>query len=119
MTWNVVVTDEFRAWWETLTDAERDSARPVIDLLEIVGPRIRYPYSSDVRGSQHGQMRELRIQHRGRPYRVLYAFDPMRSAVVLVGGDKTGSKRWYEQMIPVADTLFDRHLRDLLEQTDG
>ena len=57
-------------------------------------------------------MRELRIQHRGRPYRVLYAFDARRAAVLLLGGDKTGNSRWYEENVPRADSLFDEHLRE-------
>jgi hypothetical protein len=58
-------------------------------------------------------MRELRIQHEGRPYRVLYAFYPRRTAMLLIGGDKTGNKRWYEEYVPVADAIYDRHLREL------
>jgi hypothetical protein len=58
-------------------------------------------------------MRELRDQHRGRPCRVLYAFDPRRVAILLIGGDKTGHDRWYEQFVPVADRLYDRHLETL------
>ena len=58
-------------------------------------------------------MRELRIQHRGRPYRVLYAFDPRRAAILLLGGDKTGRVRWYEEIVPRADALYDEHLRGL------
>jgi hypothetical protein len=57
-------------------------------------------------------MRELRIQHRGRPYRVLYAFDPRRVAFLLLGGDKTGDDRWYDKMVPKADALYEQHLRD-------
>jgi hypothetical protein len=55
-------------------------------------------------------MRELRVQHQGRPYRVLYAFDPRRAAILLIGGDKTGNERWYDEFIPVADRLYDAHL---------
>jgi len=58
-------------------------------------------------------MRELRIQHEGCPYRVLYAFDPRRAAMLLVGGDKTGNNRWYQEYVPVADAIYDRHLRDI------
>jgi hypothetical protein len=58
-------------------------------------------------------MRELRIQHEGRPYRVLYAFDPRRNAILLIGGDKTGNPRWYDLFVPVADRLFEQHLEDL------
>jgi hypothetical protein len=55
-------------------------------------------------------MRELRIQHKGRPYRVLYAFDPRRVAMLLIGGDKTGDDAWYDRYIPVADRIYDEHL---------
>jgi hypothetical protein len=61
-------------------------------------------------------MRELRIQHEGRPYRVLYAFDPRRAALLLLGGDKTGDDRWYQKMIPQADALYQRHLRQIASE---
>ncbi len=66
-----------------------------------------------VEQSRHAHMRELRIQHRGRPYRVLYAFDPRRAAILLLGGDKTGNDRWYQEQVPVADRLYDEHLKQL------
>jgi hypothetical protein len=58
-------------------------------------------------------MRELRIQQKRRPLRVLYAFDPRRTAILLLGGDKTGKDRWYEDFVPVADRLYDLHLAAL------
>jgi hypothetical protein len=58
-------------------------------------------------------MRELRIQHEGRPYRVIYAFDPRRTAILLIGGDKTGNNRWYEEYVPRADDIYDQHLKEL------
>ena len=58
-------------------------------------------------------MRELRIRHAGRPYRVLYAFDPRRMAILLIGGDKTGNSRWYDEIVPIADGLYDQHIEDL------
>lgn len=58
-------------------------------------------------------MRELRIQHAGRPYRVLYAFNPRRTALLLLGGDKTGYQGWYETFVPIADRLYDEHLREI------
>ena len=61
-------------------------------------------------------MRELRVQHQGMPYRVLYAFDPRRTAILLIGGNKTGNDRWYEEFVPRADRLYDEHLRQLREE---
>jgi len=85
-------------------------------LLEKRGPGLPFPYSSGVHMSRHGHMRELRIQHAGRPYRVLYAFDPRRSAILLLGGDKTGSERWYEENVPRADDLYDLHVEMLQKE---
>jgi hypothetical protein len=61
-------------------------------------------------------MRELRVQHEGRPYRVLYAFNPKRTATLLMGGHKTGNDRWYEMSIPLADRLYDEHLNELKKE---
>lgn len=61
-------------------------------------------------------MRELRKQHRGDPYRVLYAFDPRRTAILLIGGNKVGDDRWYERFVPIADNLYDEHLLELKEK---
>jgi hypothetical protein len=58
-------------------------------------------------------MRELRIKHRGRPYRVLYAFDPRRVAILLIGGEKGGSDRWYKEYVPRAEKIYEAHLRGL------
>jgi len=61
-------------------------------------------------------MRELRIQHKGRPYRVLYAFDPRRMAILLLGADKTGNDDWYEEHVPIADRLYDEHIEELKQE---
>jgi hypothetical protein len=113
MAWNVEYTDEFGAWWAELSETEQEDVGAVVDMLEEKGPALPFPSSSSVETSRHSHMRELRIQHRGRPYRVLYAFDPLRSAILLIGGDKTGKDRWYDDHVPVADRLYDQHLRQL------
>src|SRR5258706_172018 len=113
MSWEVEFTDEFEAWWNTLDGDEQVSVATTIDLLRSKGPSLPFPHSSDVRGSRHGRMRELRIQHGGKPYRVLYTFDPRRVAILLLGGRKTGDDRWYEENIPHADELYERHLEEL------
>ncbi len=84
-----------------------------VELLTEYGPNLPYPYSSDVRGSRHGVMRELRAQSGGRPIRVFYAFDPRRTSILLIGGDKTGNDRFYGEYVPVADDLYDQHLAEL------
>ena len=77
---------------------------------------LRMPHSSGVETSRYAHMRELRIQHEGRPYRVLYAFDWRRTAVLLIGGDKTGNDRWYEIFVPIADKLYTEHLKELKKE---
>jgi len=110
MAWGVEYTNEFDFWWDTLTMDEQDSVDGAVELLEALGPRLPFPHSSSVESSRYGHMRELRIQHRGRPLRVLYAFDPRRIAILLIGGDKTGDQRWYERFVSIADALYDEHL---------
>lgn len=116
MEWEVEFTDEFGRWWDTLDEPVHVSIDAVVRLLEARGPQLPFPYSSAINGSRHGHMRELRIQHRGEPYRILYAFDPRRTAILLIGGNKTGDDRWYEKTVPVADELYDEHLRILREE---
>ena len=113
MTWDVEYTDEFGGWWESLTAEEQESIAVSVRLLEDRGPALGFPHSSAINGSRHGHMRELRTQHNGRPIRTLYAFDPRRSAILLIGGDKTGDNRWYEINVPLADRLYDEHLEQL------
>jgi hypothetical protein len=114
--YQVEFTEEFRAWYEDeLTDGEQMSVARVVDMLEQAGPMLPFPFSSGITGSRYSHMRELRIQHEGRPYRVLYAFDPRRSALLLLGGNKTGDDRWYETNIKKADAIYERHLAELSE----
>jgi hypothetical protein len=111
----IVYTDEFGKWWDELTIEEQESIYHDVEILRARGVDLRYPRCSGVTSSRHPHMRELRIQHQGRPYRVLYAFDPSRKAVLLVGGDKTGSDRWYSTYVPIADRVYDEYLNDLEE----
>ncbi|OIN91430.1 MAG: addiction module toxin RelE [Comamonadaceae bacterium CG1_02_60_18] len=113
MTWDVEYTDEFGDWWSSLTQNEQVSLDASVRLLEARGPALGYPHSSGIQGSKHGHMRELRTQHGGRPFRTLYAFDPRRTAILLIGGDKTGDDRWYDVNVPMADRLYDQHLVQL------
>lgn len=96
-----------------MSEAEQDSIARVVGLLEERGPALPFPYSSAIQGSSLSHMRELRIQHEGRPYRVLYAFDPQRAAYLLLGGDKTGQERWYEVNVPKAEAIYAVHLKEL------
>lgn len=116
MSWDVEYTDEFGGWWDDLTAGQQNDTAAVVGLLEAKGPSLPFPYSSGIEGSRHDHMRELRIQSSGRPLRVFYAFDPRRSAILLIGGDKTGDNRFYQTMVPKADDLYDAHLEELKKE---
>jgi len=111
--WEVEFSDEFELWWQTLDEDERESLLAGVKLLQELGPLLGRPHADTVKGSRHSNMKELRTQHRGRPLRTLFAFDPRRSAILLIGGDKTGDDRFYDRMIPLADRLYDEHLHEL------
>jgi hypothetical protein len=114
--WEIEHTDEFGAWWEGLDEGIQIAIDASVRLLETKGPQLPFPHSSDVRGSRFGQMRELRIQHKGEPYRILYAFDPRRTAILLIGGNKGGNDRWYREYVPQADRLYEEHLATLAKE---
>ena len=113
MSWEVEYTDEFGQWWQGLAEGQQDAVTARVELMMEHGPNLPFPFSSGIVGSRHGVMRELRAQSGGRPLRVFYAFDPRRTAILLIGGDKTGNDRFYEEYVPVADDLYDKHLEEL------
>jgi hypothetical protein len=114
--WPIEFTREFEGWWDSLEIDEQDSVARVVRLLEERGPSFGRPFADSVRGSRFSQMKELRIQHGGQPYRVLFAFDPRRMALLLIGGNKTGDARWYEKFVPLADEIFADHLRAIEDE---
>ena len=116
MTRDLEYTDQFGAWWAGLAEDEQDDITAVVELLMEHGPNLSFPYSSGVQGSRHGHMRELRVQSGGKPIRMFYAFDPRRSAILLIGGDKTGNDRFYKRYVPVADKLYDEYLEELKQE---
>ena len=105
----VIYTDGFAAWFEDLSEAEQDRVYRSVGLLEERGVTLPFPHSSAIKGASFA-LRELRTQAEGDPLRTLYAFDPARQAVLLVGGDKTGDDRFYERMIPIAEKVWDDYL---------
>ncbi len=107
--WDVEFTDQFGAWWELLGAEEQQAIDAAVRVLEQRGPSLGRPLVDTVTRSRHANMKELRVG----TIRILFAFDPRRTAILLLGGDKRD--RWqefYEQMIPLADQLFDEHLAE-------
>jgi hypothetical protein len=113
MAWDVEFTDEFGDWWSLLTDEEQDDVAHAIRVLQENGPMLGRPHVDSIKSSKHHNMKELRIQHKGDPYRVLFVFDPRRTAVLLIGGSKVGNEFWYEENVPKADKIYDNYLAEL------
>lgn len=109
--WPVQTTDLFDAWFDTLTEGAQEKVLAALLVLQRTGPVTGRPLVDAVKGSCYNNMKELRIQYRGSPIRIFFAFDPYRRAVILCAGTKAGhEKSFYEKMIRLADTEFKRHL---------
>lgn len=117
MAYTINFSPEFKAWWDEQDRDFKKQAAKYFRLLEEHGANLHRPYADTLEGSSLKNLKELRVQHAGDPYRLLYAFDPKREALLLIGGNKTGNKRWYKKMIPIAETIFKAHL-EALEQKD-
>lgn len=112
MSWEIEFTDRAREWIESLDDDDYDTMAGVVDLLEQDGPTLGRPAVDRISSSRHQNMKELRSS--GQHLRALFCFDPRRTAIVLIGGDKAGNwTGWYERNIPIADDLYDEYLAEL------
>ena len=108
--WEVEYTDQFEEWWHTLSIDEQRHVAQAVELLAEHGPNLGRPLVDAITTSRHPNMKELRAS----TTRTLFAFDPRRTAILLLGGDKSGLwKSWYDQAVPIADDLFDEHIRTL------
>lgn len=107
-------TDRFDHWFSSLNATDRTCVLAALIVLREKGPNLPRPWADTVNGSRYRNMKELRIQSRGDPIRAFFAFDPYRTGVLLCAGNKVGNeKRFYDQMIPIADQEFARYLNKL------
>jgi hypothetical protein len=114
--WDVEVTDQFLDWWQQLTTDQQESITARVELLAERGPDLGRPVVDRIHSSRHQHMKELRAAKDGA-IRVLFAFDPRRTAILLLGGDKSRQwAAWYCQAVPVADDLYDTHLQELHDE---
>lgn len=108
--WIIDRTEEIAEWIKKLDEDAKEAILKSLLILQEIGPSLGRPYVDTIKESKHKNMKELRIQNRQRLIRILFAFDPDRKAILLIGGDKRGDKRFYQKMIPFADALFDEHM---------
>jgi len=108
--WEIQRTDEIAEWIKLLDGDARTAILKNLIILKEIGPNLGRPYVDTVKLSRHQNMKELRVQNKMRVFRIFFMFDMDRNAILLIGGDKRGDKRFYEKMIPVADVLFDKYI---------
>ena len=106
MTWTVYTTPRFDEWFDEQSEELQDRTLHALGNLQFLGPGLSRPYADTIKGSRFNNMKELRVQHCGRPIRAFYAFDISRRAIVLCAGDKSKNKRFYETMTSIADKEF-------------
>ena len=117
MRWTVLFHDAFHDEFQSFDEALQDELLAHATLLGEFGPNLGRPTVDGLKGSKHANMKELRFNEGGGVWRVAFAFDPQRQAILLVGGDKGGTdqRRFYKRLIVVADQRFDEHLAELAE----
>ena len=115
MSWNVLFHDDFHAEYLALNGALQNELLAHAKLLQEFGPHLGRPTVDTLKGSKHANMKELRFDCDGGVWRVAFAFDTERAAILLVGGDKGGAdqRRFYKKLIANADARFDEHLATL------
>ena len=121
MRWVVEIADEFEPEFDDLHENVRIEILALGCLLEQFGPQLKRPHADTLNGSRHANMKELRFAAAGGEWRVAFAFDTKRKAILLVAGDKSGvrKKRFYREFIRRADDRFEAHLERLKEQRKG
>lgn len=111
--WDIEYTDEFGAWWHSLDEEAQEAIAHDVGVLEQIGPGLGRPHVDTLAGSRFPNMKELRTQVRRRSIRIAFAFDPRRRAILLIGGDKSGDRRFYDRIVPLADRLYREHLDEI------
>lgn len=111
----VINHDDFDDEFDAFPEPVQDELLAMTGLLAMFGPALGRPHADTLKGSKHRNMKELRFRAAGGVWRVAFAFDPARQAVLLLAGDKSGvsEKRFYRTLIATADARFDRHLATL------
>lgn len=117
--WTVITTDLFNEWLEQQDDSTQEKVLAALVVLQQLGPGLGRPLVDTVNDSKFMNMKELRVQHRGKPLRAFFIFDPLRQAIVLCIGNKSGKKRFYKEMLDIAEQQYELHLSTLGDQSNG
>ena len=117
--WDVEFTEEFGTWWESLDEATQEAVAHDVEVLGQIGPGLGRPIVGTLSGSRFPNMKELRTRSARQAIRIAFAFDPRRRAILLIGGDKSGDRRFYERIVPLADRLYQEHLDELAREDES
>ena len=119
--WAVETTDDFDEWFTSLNETEQEEIDAKVGLLKLMGPQLKRPHADTLNGSVYANMKELRAKTADAVLRVAFAFDPLQTAILLVGGDKSGvsQKRFYKQLMAKADKLYQAHLEKIKKPEKG
>ena len=112
MSWKIIFHDDFELEFDELTEAVQNECLAHLKVLEKFGPELGRPHVDTLKGSKHSNIKELRFNADNGVWRLAFAFDPTRKAILLVCGDKSGGseKRFYKDLIKKADQRFESHL---------
>lgn len=114
--WTIIYRPHYSAWFGKCGEELQNEILAHLEVLKTVGPNLGRPRVDHIKGSAHQNMKELRVQFKGDPVCILFAFDPDRRAVLLLGGAKTGDDRWYRKNVPLADHDFTLHLQEMQKE---
>lgn len=115
MQWTLIYHNEFIAWLDSQNEKLQDETLAHLEMLKAAGPLLGRPHSDTLKGSSLSNLKELRFKFQRKPIRILYLFDPERRGIILLGGDKSKNKRWYETNIPIAEKRYKQLLEDSIE----
>ena len=111
MEWKVSFHDDFEDEFDVLLESVQDAILAKVELLARVGPSLKRPHADALNGSKHANMKELRCNADEGVWRIAFAFDPERKAILLTAGDKAiNQRRFYKNLVAKADKRFDQHL---------
>lgn len=119
MVWTLVYSEEFEEWLADQVEELQDEALANLDILAEIGPTLSRPKSDTLKNSKLPNLKELRFEFERIPFRILYAFDPKREALIMLAGNKASDKRWYVKNIAQAEKLFAAHLEKLKKQAEA
>jgi len=109
----IVISKEFENWFKDIDSTAKKDIFAALETLKVVGSSLGRPHVDTLKGSKIANLKELRVRSSGKPYRILFVFDPKRKALLLVGGNKAEDKKFYTQMIKKAEIIYKKYLEDM------